>query len=136
MASWEYKLEEFGIIAATAATTIPSTLAKVHHDESDEAKTERLIFFATTGEEDPPDSRVFNTSLQIELRSTSRDAEEIDSIFAAIEAAFSLPNVIQSVMDFFPGGLWYNQEQSNNDRTESRDTRKRSRTYAFNVAHV
>lgn len=136
MASWEYKLEEFGIFAAIAAIAIPATLPKVHHDESEQAASERLIFFAVTGSENPAGAQVFDTTLEIELRTTNRDAAAVDAMFASIEAAFALPEVINSAQSLFPGGLWYSQEESSNAREDSRDTRRRSRTYNFSVAHV
>lgn len=116
------------------ANTLP--IPVVHHDAAGDAATERIILTATTGEENPAGGNVFETSLLAELRSTSRNPQQIDDIFAALVAAFQEPGALIYAAELFPGGLWYLNEESKNERSDSRDTRKRSRTYAFSCGHV
>lgn len=129
----EYNLESFAIAAAQASGVVPQTLQLRHHDDGGDADTERIFFEATTGNQDPPDSQVYEMQLLIEFRSTNRDATETDPIFAGIIKAMVLPAVGIVGRELFPGGLWMDQEQSEDARNDSADTRSRSRTYNFHA---
>lgn len=134
--SWERKLELYGIAAARASTIIPQSLPKVCHDESAPADVERLVFTATTGNQDPPDAQIYDTELLVELRSTNRNAEQLDEIWAEIEKSFQKPAALIVAMNLFPAGLWFLDERSENDRSDSPNTRKRSRRFFFSVGHI
>lgn len=135
--SWEYNLESFGIACAVAAgITIPLN----HHDESTDAATERLIFTATDGEQDPTGLPVYTAKLDVELRTTNRDATATDQLFAAIEEIFRYgmqfyPGTLLTARLLFPAGLWLELDASQNDRSDGANTRKRSRTYEFKAGH-
>lgn len=133
MSSWEWKLEEFGIRAALAGMiTIPCK----HHDDPTQADNERIVFFAVTGEQDPPDSPVYAATLQVELRTTNRNAAQVDAIFNDIENAFAIAGSTSWAAATFSAGLSMDQEDSQDNRSDSKDTRKRSRTYKFHMGQT
>lgn len=134
--SYEWKLEDWAIRAAQYANMFPETLPKLHHDDREQAAQERIVFEAVTGDEEPAGSGVFTTELAAEFRSTNREVSETDDMFAALMAAFASPGAIAYATELFPGGLWFDQDASENSRNDGRDSKTRSRTFSFSVAHV
>ncbi len=136
MTSWEWKLEELIRLATVGVAGLPPV---VHHDSSADAETERIILTATTGVEDPAGGNVFQTELEAELRTTTRNAAAEDTIFALFEK--TMTNIAESPAAIafgtanLPGGVMLDNEESENARSDSKDTRKRSRKYKFFVGH-
>lgn len=131
--SWERLLEDWAIAQCRAAGTLPTTLQLRNHDDAGDASDERIYFEATTGQQNPPGVEVYDTTLLVEFRSTNRNANETDPIFAALFKIFTNPksNVPQNLN--FTNGLWFNQEESNDARSDGENTRDRSRTFLFQV---
>lgn len=134
--SWEWKLEEWAIAQCNAAASLPDTLQLRHHDDADQAATERIFFKATTGEQNPPGLEIYNTALLVEFRSTNRNSAQTDAIFAEMFAIFTRPigNIPEN--SYFTAGLWFDQEESTNARNDGDNTRDRSRTFAFQVGQI
>lgn len=138
--SWERKLELWAIAQCNAAGTLPVGLQLRPHDDAGAANEERIYFEATTGNQNPPaatveDGQVYDTLLLAEFRSTNRDATETDAIFAELMAIFSDPDATVPENGYFTAGLWFDQEESQNARSDGQDTRNRSRTFTFQVGH-
>ncbi len=133
--SWEWRLEEWAIQQCNAAGTL-GTLQLRHHDDEDQADKERVFFQAITGQQNPPGEQVYDTTLLVEFRSTDRDATQTDAIFAKILAVFINPSADVAANDYFGAGLWFDQEESNNARSDGANTRDRSRTFMFQVGQV
>jgi len=134
MNSWEWKLESWAIAACVAAGILPPTLQLRHHDDKDPAANDRVFFLAVTEQNDPPGTPVYETQLTVEYRTTNRDAAVTDPIFEDIIAVFSNPGALDYAALLFPGGLWYDQESSDDNRTDGRDTRERNRSFDFRLA--
>lgn len=136
MESWEWNLEEFVRLATVGVNGLPPV---VHHDSAADAQAERIILTATTGIEDPAGGNIFQTELEAELRTTTRDAAAEDAIFALFEKAMTnipdVPAAIAFGTANLPGGVMLDNEESENARSDSKDTRKRSRKYKFFVGH-
>lgn len=139
--STEWKLEEFAIQQCVAADTLPDGLALRHHDDASPAPPRRIFFEAVMGEQDPafqgtPGVAVYTFALTAEYRTTDRDATVTDPIFAALLTALTNPKSNVAANAYFAGGLWFEQENSTDARTDGTNTRNRSRTYEFRVGQT
>jgi hypothetical protein len=115
---------ELWVIAALAAGSLPGGLAVRQIDSDTEAPQERVIVNATVGERQLEGPEAYAVDINIELRSTTRDAAAVDSIFDAVEAAIEDADAGTgfSVLVFF-------FERASSDSSRGGNTRTRSRTY-------
>lgn len=126
------KAESWMMQAARADGTLPPGMQVVHAESGEYAKSERIIVEATVGEQQLEGPKGFPVEIDVELRSTNRNADQVDDIFAAIERALFDPNCIAyaaqlfDVLEFFP-------EKMTVAGSRGRNTRNRSRKFPFVV---
>ena len=121
-------------IQCVSLSGLTGTLPLVNVDSGAIAAQERAIFSATIGEKQLEGAKCYAATVEIELRSTNRDATAVDSVFASIEAAFVYPvssavayaGMLFTELRFFP-------ENMESEASREDNTRRRSRTYPFTV---
>lgn len=133
------KAEAWMMQAARSQGTLPPEIQIVHAESGEHAQSERIIVEATVSEEllevrqALPGGEIiqgFNVEIEIELRSTNRNAAQIDDIFAAIERALFNPDCVTfakemfNLLEFFP-------ERMSVAGSRGRNTRNRSRKFPF-----
>lgn len=88
-----WKLEDWAkaILEAQKPDNIPEQFQICHHDENERADSSRIVLTASETEEELAGPKAKKASLQIELFVTVRDAALVETIDAAIGAAFEAP---------------------------------------------
>lgn len=127
-ASLKYQTEQWAIDTLSLVAALNQT-QKLHVDSGDDAKQDRIICSATVHQQELEGPQAFPVDLNIELRSTSRNAEQVDALFAAIEQAL-LPPAVTNVQAYFSYLIFFPENMdSRADRSDN--SRIRSRTYPF-----
>lgn len=125
-----YNVETWAIAAVQQGSSL--TLQMLHVDDSAMAAQERLIFHAQALEKQLPGPQCNEVNLVIELRSTDRNAQDVDQIYSQVEAAMQLPGAIVIADSLFSVLVFYPERMtSQTDRTQN--SRVRMRTYPFDV---
>ncbi len=131
--SLEYKVEEFAIQSISGTQGLPLGIQIAHHDNTEDAETERIIVKATAGEQELEGPQCYPVSLSVELRTTNRNAEYVESVFTTIWNALKPDGIFYGVpyatQQLDP--LIYISEVGTDNRQDSKNTRNRSRTITF-----
>lgn len=85
------KVEEWAIYALRAAATLPFNLQVNPVNSSEETKTERLVVKAEIGEKMPEGEKPYVALLEVKFHTPNRSAEEVDDVFAKVEACLVNP---------------------------------------------
>lgn len=126
--SLKWKTEQWAIDTLSLVAAL-NQIQKLHVDSGAPAEQERIICSATVHQRELEGPAAFPVDLEIELRSTNRDATAVDQIFAAIEAAL-LPPAVTDVQAYFSYLIFFPESMdSRADRGDN--SRIRSRTYPF-----
>lgn len=126
-------IETFGIAACTGAAGVPGGLPLVPHDRAAQAENERVVFTATAGAKELEGPECYPVSLLVEYHTVNRDPSETNPIWAAIWEAIKPSNILwgypYAVENLDP--LIYISEEGGDDRSDTKNVRKKSRTLNF-----
>ena len=129
--SLKIKMENWMMAAARSQGSL-GELQLVHADGSDAVKDERLVFDALIKERQLEGPQGYAVEVTVELYSTNRDAEQVDSIFDAVEDALIAPKALGAAQELFTTLEFFPENMTSAD-DRAQNTRTRSRVYPFVV---